>query len=260
MNLLKFFNNIYQYREYLIQSVARDLKVKYKRSVFGYLWAMAHPFAMMIVLTIVFSQLMKIPAKDYAVFLFSGLLAWNLFHSTTLMSLHSIRANARLFGQIAVPKYIFVLSIVFSNLVNYVLALIPLFAIMLVVGRGIPSTALLLPIVLIPFLFVVIGVSLILATANVFFEDTAHLTEVGLSVLYFLTPILYEPKILPERIRAILEWTPIFELTNYFRDILYYGVPLQMSSYFFTLAVSTAILLFGYIFFERNQKKFLYFI
>lgn len=260
MNLLKFFNNIYQYREYLIQSVARDLKIKYKRSFFGYLWTMAHPLAMMGVLTIVFSQLMKMPAKDYAVFLFSGLLAWNLFHSTTLMSLHSIRANARLFGQIAVPKYIFVVSILFSNLINYLLALFPLFVIMLVVGRGIPATALLLPMVLIPFLFVVIGVSMILATANVFFEDTAHLSEVGLSVLYFLTPILYEPKILPEQLRVVLEWTPVFELTNYFRDLLYYGIVPEMSAYGYTVAVSTAILFIGYALFERNQKKFLYFI
>ena len=260
MKIVRFVRQTYDYREYLIQSVARDLKNKYKRSIIGYLWTMAHPLAMMVVLTVVFSQLMRVPAKDYAIFLFSGLLAWNLFQSSALMSLHSIRQNARLFGQIPVPKYIFVLSIAFSNLVNFIFALGPLFLIMIFAGRGVPPTVLLLPVVLLPFMCVVIGVSLILATANVFFEDTSHLAEVFLSVLYFLTPILYEPKVLPERVREVLEWTPLFQLINFFRDIFFYGTIPPLDQFCLVSAVSLLILLFGLFLFERNERKFLYFI
>ena len=124
--LFNFFAEIYSYREFLKQSVLRDLRTKYKRSALGYLWTMLHPLGMMIVITLVFSHIMNIAIKDYSVFLFSGLLAWNYFQSTTMMSLVSIRSNSRLLNHIPLPKYIFIVSIAASNLVNFFLSIVPL--------------------------------------------------------------------------------------------------------------------------------------
>lgn len=92
---------------------------------------MVHPLAMMAVLAVVFSNIMRIPVQDYAVFLFCGLLPWNYFSSTAMMSLGTIRANTRLFSQIPVPKYVFVLSISFSNLFNFLVSVVPLLLLML---------------------------------------------------------------------------------------------------------------------------------
>jgi ABC-type polysaccharide/polyol phosphate export permease len=256
----EFFSQTYGYREYLKQSVLRDLKNKYKRSALGYLWTVLNPLLMMIVLATVFSHIMRLQIKDYAAFLFCGLLPWNYFNSSAMMSLNTIRANARLFGQMPVPKYIFILSINFSNLVNFLLALIPLAIILLFSGRAIPLTAALFPLAIFPLFCVTVGVSLILATANVFFDDTLHLTEVGMSVLYFLSPIIYYREVLPPWLLKYLVFNPLFTQIETFRKIFYDGVLPDISVYCTSLIVSLLFLLFGLWIFRSAEDKFLYFV
>lgn len=255
-----FFTQMYGYREYLKQSVLRDLRNKYKRSALGYIWTMLHPLAMMTVLAIVFSHIMRFPMKDYAVFLFAGLLTWNYFNSTALMSLHTIRANSRLFSQIPVPKYIFILSLAFSNLANLLFALVPLLLIMLVTGRPIHWTVLAFPIVLLPIFFVVVGVSLLLATSNVFFDDTLHLSEVALSMLYFLSPILYNRELLPQGLVQYLALNPLFHQIEFIRGLFYDGVLPDPSAFAINLAVSLGVLILGLFVFRKAEDKFLYFL
>ncbi len=255
-----FCFQIYSYREYLKQSVLRDLRTKYKRSVLGYLWTVIHPLAMMTVLAVVFSNIMKIPVKDYAVFLFTGLLPWNYFNSTAMMSLNSIRQNSRLFAQIPVPKYIFILSIAFSNLVNFFLALIPLFVIILVVGRPLPATTALFPMAVLPLFCVTVGVSLVLAACNVFFDDTLHLTEVAMSALYFLCPVLYYRDLLPLWLQKYVVLNPLFCQIETFRRLLYEGALPDPNTYLINLGGSVLVLLGGLWLFRKVQDKFLYFI
>ncbi|MFN8390805.1 MAG: ABC transporter permease [Bdellovibrionota bacterium] len=255
-----FLAQMFSYREYLKQSVLRDLRTKYKRSLLGYLWTVFHPLAMMVVLSIVFSHIMKIAIKDYAVFLFAGLLPWNYFSSTAMMSIGSIRNNARLFGLLPVPKYIFIISISFSNLVNFILSLIPLVLIMLVAGRTPSLSVLFFPLALLPLFCVVIGISLVLAASNVFFDDTLHLTEVALSALYFLSPVLYYRDLLPPDLVKYLVWNPLFIQIETFRKIFYEGVFPDMETYALNLGGSVLILMLGLWIFRRVEDKFLYFV
>lgn len=258
--LVGFFSQMYLYREYLIQSVMRDLRTKYKRSVLGYVWTMLHPLAMMIIIAVVFSNIMRMPMKDYAVFLFAGLLPWNYFQSTAMMSLGSIRANARLFGQIPVPKYIFIISIAFSNLVNLALAVVPLILVTLFFGRSVPATILTLPLVLLPFFCVVVGISLILATASVFFDDTLHLSEVALQALYFMCPVLYHRELLPPSVVDYLAMNPLFQHIEFIRGVFYDGVLPDPFAFAVNSGVSLLILAIGLLIFKRNEDKFLYFV
>lgn len=258
--LVKFFKSIYSYREYFFQSVLRDLRTKYKRSVLGYFWTMLHPLAMMTIIAVVFSHIMRIPIKDYAVFLFAGLLAWNYFQSSALMSLNSVKHNARLFGQIALPKYIFILSLSVSNFVNYCLALVPLLLIMLATGRPIYPSILAFPVVVLPLLFVVVGVSLILATTNVFFDDTLHLSEVALQALYFLSPILYDRSMLPTWLVEYLVFNPLFLQIEFLRGLFYAGSLPDPTLFAINFVASFLILNLGLFVFTKNEDKFLYFI
>jgi len=252
---------IVAYKDYLVQSVMRDLRTKYKRSVLGYVWTMLHPLAMMSILAVVFSGIMRIPVQDYAVFLFCGMLPFNFFQSTALMALHSIRANARLFGQVPVPKYLFVLSLTFSNLFNLFVALVPLVILMLVLGRSVPVTALAFPVVVIPLLMVTIGVSLILAASNVFFEDTLHLSQVALQALYFLTPVLYRREDLPARVaEVVVVVNPLFHQVEFIRGLFYDGALPDPTLFGVNLAVSLGVLLVGLWVFKSSEDKFLYFI
>lgn len=255
-----FFRKIYEYREYLKQSVLRDLRTKYKRSLLGYLWTMLHPLGMMVILATVFSHVMRIPTKDYAIFLFPAMLSWNYFASSSLMSLGNIRANARLFSQVPVPKYIFIVSLCCSNLVNLLLAIFPLLAIMLVLGRPITPVVLALPIVILPLIFVTLASSLILATSNVFFDDTLHLSEVALQALYFLTPILYGRTLLPAHLIKFLELNPLFCQVEFIRGLFYDAALPNLQTFAINTGGSLLLLAFAIWIFSRSERKFLYFI
>lgn len=255
-----FFIQLYEYREFLKQSVSRDLKNKYKRSRLGYLWTVLHPLAMMTVLAVVFSRIMGMPARDYAGFLFCGLLPWNFFASTSMMSLHSIRANARLFGQVPIPKYIFILSIAASNLVNLLISVIPLLLLILFLKGEFHITSLLFPLAILPIFLFTLGVSMILAICNVFFDDTLHLSEVGLQILYFLSPILYHKELLPEKVKQWVVLNPMFQNIETFRGVFFTGSLPDPATYALTVLGSFVFLYIGLFLFKKTDSNLLYYL
>jgi ABC-type polysaccharide/polyol phosphate export permease len=255
-----FFSQTLAYREFLKQSVIRDLKTKYKRNVLGYVWTMLHPLAMMAILSVVFSQLLRVGIEDYAIFLFCGLLPWNYLQSTILMSLGTIRASARLFSQVPVPKFLFVLSVACSNFVNLLFAIVPLVALCWFFDHSLTYRALLFPIMLIPIFLFTIGIALIVSTFNIFFNDTNHLTEVFLSAIYFLTPILYQQSMLPPEYQWWFEWNPLVAQIELFRGVFYANALPDPWMYGTALLHALVALVIGLLFFRKLEDKFLYYV
>lgn len=258
--MFSLFRSIYQYREYLIQSVLRDLRKKYKRSTLGYFWSMLNPLLMMLVLTVVFASMMKGAVEHYAVFLFAGMIPWAYFSTTILGSLHSISSNVRIISQIPVPKYLFVLSLSFSNMYTLVVSLIPFVIISLIVGHGISGYLLLFPIAFFPLFLITTGVSLALAALNVFFEDTEHLTNVAIQALYFMCPILYPVSMLSSKTLSFLELNPLFTTTVIFKDIMYYERLPSLYDYLYSCGFGIALLFLGLWIFHRADKRIIYFV
>ncbi len=258
--MFEFLKSIFLYRDYLIQSVMRDLRKRYKRSILGYLWSMLNPLLMMIVLTVVFSKMMRSEDIDhYAIFLFAGMIPWTYFSSTVLASLHAIKGNIQIISQIPVPKYLFVLSLAFSNMYTFVISLVPLILISLFMGHPITWHFLLFPICFIPLFFITMGVSLCLAALNVFFEDTEHLTGVVIQAMYFLCPILYPMTMLPPEVVTILEFNPMFSMTIIFKDIFYNNQIPEMHNIIYTLVSSVLVLIAGLVIFNKADKRMIYF-
>lgn len=255
-----FFISIWAYREYLKQSVARDLRKMYKRSVLGYFWSMLHPLGMMIILTIVFTNIMRNPVENYSVFLFSAMLPWQYFNRTLNESLGSIRGNMNIISQVPVPKYIFVVSSAFSNMANFLLALLPLALVTIVVGRAIPITVLALPIVMLPLFVFTMGVSLLFSVSNVFFEDTKHLSSVILQGAYFLCPVLYGREHLPDSLLRWLLLNPMFSIVEFNREIFYYGRLPDLTSYSIVLGGAVFVLALGLYTFHKSDDKFHYYV
>ncbi|HMO02634.1 MAG TPA: ABC transporter permease [Oligoflexia bacterium] len=258
--LIDFFAQAYSYRHYLVQSVRRDLAKKYKRSSLGYVWTMLHPLAMMLIMSFVMSHVVRVQMKDYAVFFLAAVLPWNYFNSTSMMSLNSIRANAKLFSQIPIPKYLFILSISASNLVNFLLALVPLVLVMAITGKEISPTILFFPFLLLPLYIITISVAMLLAVSNIFFEDTLHLAEVGMQAMYFLLPIIYPPSMIPDRVSNILSLNPLFFQIQSIRNIFYLGEMPNLFFFFLNLGVALVVLFFALKIFKRAEDKLLYFI
>lgn len=256
-----FFRAVFHYKEYLRQSVARDLRKQYKRSYLGYIWSMLNPLLMMLVLAVVFSSIMRQNIDDYAVFIFCGMVPYAYFSSTLNGCLGTIRANAKIIDQLPVPKFLFPLSVASSNMMTFFFSLVPLALVIFFMGREFHLTLLQLPFILVPLFFATFGIALVLAAANVFFEDIGHLTEVALRATYFLTPILYRRDQLPEWLQEIVIYVnPMFLLVEQMRSIVYHGQNLNLGVYLVHLAGCFLLFLVGLFIFRKVESRFLYYL
>src|SRR3974390_2057567 len=124
--MIELLRDIVRYRELIWALALKELKVRYKRSVLGFMWALLNPALLMVVLTLVFSSIMRFPIPHYAIFLLSVLLPWTFFSQALAYGVESIVSNGDLIKKVSVPKVVFPIAALISNLINLVLSLIPL--------------------------------------------------------------------------------------------------------------------------------------
>jgi len=217
--------DVYRYRDLVRALVARELKVRYRRSAIGFLWTMLQPLLTMLVLQLVFSQIfaVRLTYGNYPIFALAGILFWNFFSQSIVASMNSLRGNAQLLQKLPVPKAVFPLATVISGVVNLVFALVPLLAILLITGHPIRPALLFLPISIFLVALFTLGAGLLLSPMAVFFSDVVELIGVLLMLLMYLTPVIYPIEIVPERIRWVVRYNPIRSILEVFRDPIYQG-------------------------------------
>lgn len=247
---------ILRYRDLVLCLVEKELKLRYKRSVLGMAWTMLNPFLMMVILTVVFSNIMRVRLPHFPVFILSALLPWNFVSQAVSGASQSILHNESLIKKVYVPRAIFPLSMVLSHLVNFLLALVPLFAIMLLLGVPIrPSALALVPATVALGLFV-LGLSLALSALTVFFRDLTHLVEVGLTAWFYLTPIVYPPDLVPERLAGLFRLNPMLHLIAPFRAALYEGAFPPARDVLLALLVALLVFAVGLAIFRSREREF----
>jgi len=248
---------VLRYRELLRNLVARDLKVRYRNSVLGFVWCLLNPLLMMAVFTFVFTVLMKSGVPNYPVFILVGILAWN-FHSTAVTgAINSIVGNSALVMKVYFPREILPISAVLSNAVNFVLALVALFAMIVAFHIHLSATLAFLPVILGIQIIFASGLALILAALTVFFRDVEIITETVLLAWFFLTPIIYRmDDVFPAYSRLMYIANPMASIIAAYRDILYSGGMPGLDFLARTLASSLVLLLVGYVFFRHSARRF----
>jgi ABC-type polysaccharide/polyol phosphate export permease len=235
------------YRHMIRYLVIRDLKVRYRRSVLGFAWSFLNPLLMMAVFTLVFTALRQRSIVKYPIFLLSGLLPWQWFSNSLIAASSSMASNAALVRKVYFPREVLPLVAILSNMVNYLLALIPYAAFMLFFRVPVTPWIASLPLVMgVQFLFT-FGLSLILCTADVFYRDTKEILQVIIRLWFFLTPIFYSPDTLTG---TIARWSsilnPVAPLVTGYRAILYAGDPLDYRSLAPGLALGVLLIIVGY--------------
>lgn len=260
MDLLKETAEIIKYRELLRNLVARDLKVRYKRSVFGFAWVMLNPLLMMLILYIVFSEIFKVTVQNFTAYVLSGIILWFFFSQSTSVALRGFVGNANLLKKVYMPKAIFPLSIILSALINFLLSLIPLFAILLVVGTPISHNIFLLPAGVLLVFFFSFGVSLILSTVTVFFKDMIYIYEVLLLAWMYMTPVFYPASIIPERFSFIFSINPLYHFMQIFRASLYLEVPALGEHFVYGAFFSFLMSAIGWLVYYRYKDKVVYYL
>jgi lipopolysaccharide transport system permease protein len=257
---------LYHYRELIRNLVIRDLKVRYRNSVLGILWSLLNPLLMTLVFTVVFTLMIPSDIENYPVFFMCGFLPWSFFSTSVTGATGSIVNNSPLIKKVYFPREILPLADVLSNLVNFLLALIVLFAMIFAFGMKLTPAVLMLPFIILAEVMFIGGMALILSTANVFFRDTQHIMEIVLLAWFFLTPIFYPITVLPNN-AEILGFTvniqlwarrlnPMASLIASYRDVLYRGQLTGLDFFLRTLVTCLAVLVVGYLVFCRFSSVF----
>ena len=255
-------NNLKKYSFLLNQLVSRDFKVKYKRSVLGILWSLLYPVLTMCVMAVVFSNVFKFstPGVSYLVYLQTGLVMFNYFSEATNLSMSSVVANFSLINKVYMPKWIFPLSKCLFVGINFLLTLIPLYAVIILTGTQITWMHILLPYAAICLFMFTFGMSLILATVAVFLRDIYYIYGVIIMFMMYLTPIMYDINILDSWMIPILKINPMYNFINFCRMIIIYRQMPSLDSWAACFISGFVIMLLGIILFKRKQNKFIYYV
>jgi ABC-2 type transport system permease protein len=215
--------SLYRYRGLLKALVLKDLKLKYRGSVFGFLWSLANPLLMIVVYTLAFTMILGIRTEMFVFYLMLGQLAWTFFASSTMMSTGSIVDNTGLLRTVQFPRAILPIATVLFNFAQYLLTVAVFLPTMLVWYRiPLVEPMILLPAVLVLHVAFTIGIALILATATVFFRDVRHLVEVALAVVFWTTPIVYELDRVPERLRLLILLSPMSPFVVAYQKLFFF--------------------------------------
>lgn len=258
--MIELVRDSYRYRELIWALALKDLKVRYKRSVLGFLWALLNPALLMIVLTLVFSTVLRMNIHHYAIFLLSVLLPWTFLSQSLAYAVESIVGNGELIKKVAVPKLVFPVAVVISNLINLLLSIIPLALIVLAVGQPFYWTWVYLPIPLVILTIFTLGATFLFATANVYYRDVAHIVQILLQVLFYVTPIIYTVDMIPAQFRWIFRLNPLIYVFNGFRLAVYWGQLPRLQSFGASLVCALAALVIGFAVFRRYQSQFVFYV
>lgn len=252
-----YIQNFKKFRPLLGELIARDIKTKYRKSVLGVLWTLLNPLFMMIILSVVFSNLFKFDVEYFPVYLLSGQLIFNFYSEATTASMSAIMDNGSLLKKIYVPKYLFVLSRVFSSTINLLASFTALILVMLAMRVELHYTVLLVSIPLIFIVLFSLGVGLILSAITVKFRDIMHLYSVFVTALMYLTPVIYPMSILPAWLKPIVNLNPITNILLMFRDVMLDYTIFDAKSIIIAVIEAGLALVIGLRVFYKAQDEFI---
>ena len=252
--------NFIKYYDLLIALLLRDIKIKYKRSILGFAWSILNPLLMMIVMSIVFSTIFKTDIKNFPIYLITGQVIFSFFSEATNTAMTSIISNGGLIKKVYIPKYIFALSKVMFSFTNMLFSLVAVVIVAIATKLPITPAILLFPLPLIYVFIFSLGVGLLLASYAVFFRDLLHLYGILLLIWTYLTPIFYPITILPENVKKVIMFNPMFVYIDNFREIILYGKVPSLSSNLLCICYSLIALLVGTLAFRKTKDKFIFYI
>jgi ABC-type polysaccharide/polyol phosphate export permease len=266
-SLFARLRELIRYRDLIRNLVVSEVKTRYKNSVLGFVWSLLNPLAMMLVFTVVFGVLWpNQEIKNYPIFLLCGLLPWNFFSASVVSSITSVVGNGNLVKKVYFPREVLPIATVLAQLVNFLLALVVLFAALLIFRTNFSPWLWTLPLIILIQTCFSLGIGLVLSTLHVFYRDTQLVMEVVMLSWFFLTPVFYRAAQLPEsyaiggvelpvqRILYILN--PMASLINVYRDLLYNGYRTDIDFFIRTTITALLALAFGYWFFTRYSDRF----
>lgn len=222
--------NIWHYRQFIYSCVKREFQERYTGSILGVLWSVFQPLAMILVYTLIFSQVMmtKLQGMEsmpfaYSIYLCAGLLTWNLFNETLMNLVNVFFRNANLMKKVSFPRVCLPTITVLSSFSNFIIGFMLFWFFLIIIGK--------FPYLLIPEIILVlavqsvfaVGLGLGLAVLNVFFRDVGQMLGVVTQFWFWFTPVVYPVGIIPEAMRWLLNLNPMYHVVKGYQDVFVYG-------------------------------------
>jgi lipopolysaccharide transport system permease protein len=253
---------LWQYRELFFFLVWRDVKVRYKQTALGAAWAVIQPFFTMVVFTIFFGRLAKMPSDGipYPIFTYAALVPWTYFSTSLTFSGNSLVTNSNLITKVYFPRVALPAACALGGLVDFVIASAVLLGLMVYYDIALSWEFALWPLLVLPVVMLVLGVGMIFAALNVKYRDVKHGIPFGLQLWLFLTPIIYPTSIVPERFRFLASLNPLVGMIEAFRAALLPERSIEWASVAQSLAIILVVLAGGAMYFRRTEREFADFI
>ncbi|MBQ8659898.1 MAG: ABC transporter permease [Bacilli bacterium] len=253
---MNIFKNLYEYRELLKTSVKKDIGGKYKNSILGVFWSFLNPLLQIAVYALVFPLIMKSNETNYTVFICCGLIPWNFFSAAINRSSFTMVENANILKKVFFPREILPISVVTSELVNFIISTLIILGFVIGYGLGLTKFVLFYPLIVLIQYILLVGVSFFISSVTVYLRDLQHFVGVFLQLLFYATPIAYASSVIPDNFKWILKYNPMTYIIDSFRDIFYYQQMPDIQSLLVVLGIGILLCVVGYVVFSKLQRRF----
>lgn len=252
---------LWAYRGFILGSVKREFQTKYRNSLLGAAWNIINPLSMIVVYTLIFSQLMKarLPGVEstygFSIYLCTGILTWGLFAEITTRATGMFLEHANLLKKLSFPRLCLPVTVVSNAVLNFGIVF-GLFTLFLLLSGNFPGWAVLalVPLLLLLVLFA-IGIGITLGVLNVFFRDVGQFFGIFLSFWFWFTPIVYPISILPDSVRFLMNFNPMARLMAAFQSVLMTGEWPNWTSLWPVVVLATALCILGLRLFRKRSGE-----
>ena len=248
--------NLYNYRELLKSNIKKEIRGKYKGSFLGILWSFFNPLLQVAVYAIVFPYIMRVKTENYLQYLIVGIIPWTFFTTVINQGMITVRMNAGIIKKVYFPREILPISVALSGLVNFFISCIIILLFCIFGGLGISWHLILLPFFAIIQFLLTLGIVFALSAINIYIKDTEYIVTFVLSMLFYVTPILYNASLFPDNARWILQVNPLSGLITSYRDIFMYHTLPPINTILYIIGITIVIFITGLLIFRKLEKGF----
>jgi lipopolysaccharide transport system permease protein len=235
--------------------VMREVHLRYRRSLLGWMWSLAQPLARFAVLAFVFTKVLPLNVPNYPLFLFCGLIGWMWFSSGLVSATASAVERRDLLMRPGIPRLLIPVVSVLTDATDYIAAL-PVLVVILMFSGGVPLTWLLLPVVMLPMFMLILGLGYGFCAANVYLRDVKILVTVATLLGFYVTPVFYPPEQVPEKYQWVLDLNPVAVLLDLQRAVLVDGIVPDPTQLVLVFAFSGGVLSVGTAIYQRTSRNF----
>jgi len=251
------WRELWAYRELLWVLTARDVKVRYKQTVLGAAWAIIRPFTTMVIFSIVFGQLAKMPSDGYPypVFVYAALLPWTFFSNAIASSSQSVVGASNLISKVYFPRLIIPLASAGAGVIDLFVSTAILLFMMLWFGVGWSWHLLAAPFLMMAVVFAALGAGTFLAALTVAYRDFTHITPFLLQIWMYVTPVIFPTSLVPARWQWLMYLNPMTGLIEGFRAA-FLGKAFDVGGLAISMTVALLLFVIGIAYFERVERRF----